>query len=342
MKSLKVLSFVAALALIAVVAAPVAEAQCAPARTFASAVNGATKVGFGQVVVNPAGVTPLGDEIGRFWQANNSTLGNNFGGTCPSAVWWLNSGGAPPAGVPANSLYLNGLIGGTGCAANTCPDFVSIPLTVVVEDWGAPAPGINADAYFVAWQVSPTPNLLRTWNFARTASTPGAVATTYPFVRFPHANVTSSNRNGFDVEVTLSYADVAPNFHGATGGNTAAGDIGTALPATSTIVSYDLMYHVGLSDPGRSRSLWTPLATVDYPGAGVPAVFQNVDCPDQVTDAFIAVGITFEGDAGPDVPSTLVGRATAIECNPNLADPQQPPQQRLQQKQEDRRPAGRR
>jgi hypothetical protein len=340
MKSVKVLSCLAVLAIVTLALAPLAEAQCVPSRAFASAANGTTKNGFGQVGVSPAGVTPVGDEIGRFWTSTDSTLGNNFGGTCLASQFWKLNTAANQ--LPNGALRIDGAAGAAGCSSNTCPDN-TLPLTVVVEDWGTAAPGINGDAYFIAWQVAPVLGTApRTWDFARTGNTAGATQTTFPWVQFPLADVTSSNRVGNDVSVTLHYADVAPNFHGASGGADGAGQLGTPLPATSTIVSFDLMYHVGITDPGRSRSLWTPLTTVPYPGMNVPAVIQNVVCPDQVSDAFIAVGITFEGGNGPDVPSTLVGRATQIECNPNLAEPQQQPTQRLQQKQEDRRPAGRR
>jgi hypothetical protein len=296
------------------------------------------------VGVSPAGVTPPGDEIGRFWTSTDSTLGNNFQGNCPATSFWrLND---DENQLPNGALRIDNAMGSADCHANTCPSYED-PLTVVIEDFGSPPPGIGGDAYFVAWQVSPTPGgtAPRTWDFARTGLTPGTTETVYPFVRFPHANVTSSARSGVNIEVTLHYADVAPNFHGATGGPATPGALGASLPATSTIVSYDLMFRYGNSDPGRSRSLWTHIATVPYPGIGVPGVFVSLPCltsPQQLLqDMFIAVGITFDGGAGPDVPSTLVGRATMIECDPNLAEPQQPIQRLPQKEGFTRRPAGR-
>ena len=41
-----------------------------------------------------------------------------------------------------------------------------------------------------------------------------------------------------------------------------------------------------------------------------------------MNDTYIALGMTFEGGAGGDVQSALVGRATILECDPNLADPE--------------------
>lgn len=316
MRSVKVLSCVAAMALVALVAAPVAEAQCAPSRIFASAQQGTAKALYGQVAVNPAPVTPVGDEIGRFWQSSNANLANNFSGGCPAPSFWkpVTAGGGT-----VGTLAIQGEIGGVGCAANACPD-VNGDMTVVVEDWAAtnPPPGVGGTAYFVAWRVTGTPTLLRTWDYART----GPTGSIYPFLPFPDAFVTSSGRNGMNVDVTMNYADVAPNFHGATGGTVAPGAVGTPLPAQGTIVSYDLMLFVGLADPGRDRTLWTPLESIPYPGAGITGTFESVACPDTVNNALIAVGVSFDGGAAGPIASRLVGRATALECDPNLAEPQ--------------------
>jgi len=294
MKALRLLSSVAAMAIVAVVAAPIAEAACATNTPFASSGTGTTKAGYAQVFVSPAGVTPLGDEIGRYWQATDSTANNNFSGTCPATLWWK-------ANVTTLNLFVDG-------DAN-CP--------------GTAAPGIGGDAKFVLWQANHTPALLRQYDLGRTA----ANGTVFPFVPFPTAHVASSGRNGMNIEVTINYADVAPNFHGVTG--TCSGSLpntctNNPVLADDAIVSYELMLATGMAEPGRLRTGWTQVASIPYPGAGVPGVFQSVACPDTLNDAFIAVGMTFEGGAGPDVTSTLVGAATRLECDPQLADPQVP------------------
>jgi len=310
MKPVRLLSCVAAIALVAVVAAPLANATCATPTQFSSAGFGTVKQGFSQVFVSPAGVTPLGDEIGRFWQANDSNGSNNFAGTCPATLWWQTG---------ASGLQVNGDAG--ACAILGCP--APNALNVLVEDWGTPAPGIGGDAKFVLWQANNTPSLTRPYDLGRTAAT----GTVFPFVPFPTAHVASSGRNGMNIEVTINYADVAPNFHGVSGtcsGSTPATCTNNPVLADDAIVSYELMVATGMADPGRLRTGWTQVASIPYPGAGVPGVFQSVACPDTLNDAFIAVGMTFEGGAGPDVTSTLVGAATRLECDPQLADPQVP------------------
>jgi hypothetical protein len=292
------------------------------------------------VGVSPAGVTPPGDEIGRFWTSTDSTLGNNFGGDCPASSFWRLNTAANQ--LPNGALRIDNAVGSLDCHANTCPSN-QLPLTVVVEEFGSPPPGIGGDAYFVAWQIDPTLTAPRTWDFARTGAKPGATQTVFPFATFPHVTVTSSNRTGMDLEVTLTFDDVAANFHGATGGAPAPGELGTPLPATSTIVGYDLMYYVGMNDPGRSRSLWTPLTSVPYTGSGVSGLILRAPCARTILeDLFLALGITFDGGAGPDVPSVLVGRAIFIECHNILAEPQQPTPRLPQKEGFSRRPAGRR
>lgn len=309
MRSVKLLS-VAAMALVALMAAPVAEATCGVPKVFASAITGSMAQGYSQVAVSPAEVTPLGDEIGRFWQSSDATLANNFGGTCPASIWWQNNA--------ALNRAINGDWAGcvnTGCAVGN--------MTVVVEDFALanPAPGIGGDAYFVAWKANETPALLRGYDFGRVAAT----GTIFDFETFPRAFVASSGRNGMNIEVTMNYADVAPNFHGVTGpctGSTPATCTNNPVPADEVIVSYDLMLSVGMGDPGRLRTGWTQIATIPYPGAGVNGVFESVACPDTLNDAWIAVGMTFDGGAAGGITSALVGRATRLECNPDLADPQ--------------------
>jgi hypothetical protein len=51
----------------------------------------------------------------------------------------------------------------------------------------------------------------------------------------------------------------------------------------------------------------------------------TVPCNSQLKDSFIALGVSFDGGVGPDVPSALVGRAIQVECNPNIAVPEVKP-----------------
>jgi hypothetical protein len=318
MKTVKILCFVAALALVAVAVAPTAEAQCTPSKRFASGANtnsGVVSLGYTYVHVDNDPVTPLGDEIGRFWQSSNATLANNFSGTCPAASFWK-------VGKNGSDYGMDGSVGATGCTASGCP---AGDLTVVVEDWqaGFPPPGIGGHAYFVAWRANETPSLTRFWDYGRTAPH----LTVFPFVPFPTAHVASSARTGMTINITMNYVDVDPNFHGVTGpctGSNPTTCTNNPVPADDVIVSYDLYRFNGPTEPGRDRDLWTFVESVPYVPGGVTLdnVAGGINCPDTINDSFIAVGISFDGGSAGPVPSELVGRATRLECNPDMVDPQ--------------------
>lgn len=324
MKSLRILLGVATVAAMVFAIAPAANAQCVPAQVFASLGLGMAAQTQRLVDAAGSGAFDGGAEHGRFWSAGTG-LNNNFGGGCPStngadsaSSWWNLNNTATLRGI-------NGAIGGGGvispCAASGCPNVNSDQQIVLVEDYSAAPPAIGGTAYFLVWRVDATAADPRTWNYARlngsgTNNNDGLSNLTVPFLQFPSAVVTASNRNGARVNITSNYADMAPNFDGVSGPPANA-----ALPATGTILSYDICLHNGPSDPGRDRSAWNggcPLS-VAYPGAGVVGDTVNVDCPDENNDMWVAIGATF--DAG--VPSMLVGSAIQVECNPNLADPEE-------------------
>lgn len=300
--------------LLAVVAAslaasPAARAQCATAESFAS-IGG--MCGGYCIYVNVAATVAQNttNQIGRFWDSADSTKNNGVGGAlCPAALWWKFSNFPGPAG----SRGINGSISSTGCGMTACP---ALPgeLTLLVEDWGPTGPlGSGDTAYFIVWRVDTDPtNPFRLYNYARTNNLNQG---TYPFLEFPKVDVTASARVGMQVIITANFVDIAPNHHAVRlPGN-------TPIPPQETIVSLDLMKATGLADPGRWRSAWTQIATIPYSGA-VSQYVASVTCHDEVNDDWLAVGVTFDGGAGPDVPSALVGRAIALECDPNLADPQ--------------------
>jgi len=333
-----VLSIVSVAAVVAV-SAPVAEAQCgAGARNFAT-IGGS---GLVNLRVDPrTSAGELGDELGRFWQCDDSASGNNFipgdaekkmappgTGGCASTDpaqagggWWQ---------VAATTMRgVNGLISGTGCFASTCPVG---DLCTVVEDWGPSSPsGVYDTAYFVGWRSNETPPDFRYWDFAKFC---GSSTCVVPMERFPVPWVQSSHwdANGDSELVIGSSDDPAVNVYVQT---PAAG------PASQIIQSYDLMMHTGLVDPGRDRNSgsWSLLASIEYADAALQSLPILVPCDISLEDTFLAFGLTFKGGApGGPVPSQLVGSAIQLECDPNLADPKPKPKDTFRQRPERRTP----
>jgi hypothetical protein len=322
MKLFKLILGVTAVAVMAAVLAPVANAQCATgAREFAT-VGGMNNQ---KLRVNTDGWHNSGQEIGRFWSANNSNDNNNFGGGCPSndgtqtfGNWWQsNTGNANCAG--SECYGVRGALAGTNCGGSTCQDD---PLIVLVEDWGtAGPPGVGDTAHFFAARIdldAAGAVAPRRWDFGLVDdSVNGQVIQGFVSgAEYPQAFVTSSNRAGSDVNTVQDYSDLGASVW-------AAVDTSTGLPDSSLVVSYDICTFTGAADPGRDRSMWNCSASVPYADGAVTGNGVTVSCPNTVDDTFVAIGATFDGGSGPDVPSALVGRATQVECNPNIANPEQ-------------------
>jgi hypothetical protein len=328
------LAALAGVAMAGVLFAPVAKAQCsAGPRNFATVGGGGTT---DKVRILPGssrgGVTgALGSEIGRFWQSSNSAFGHNFvpgdadfrmaGDRCPSqgatqvgGGWWQVSN--------TTKRGISGWVSGVGCEAETCPVG---DMTVIVEDYGPTGPpGLNDTAHFIGFRVDETPGGQRYWDLAKVAPP----ETDLLFIEYPVPTVTSSFKQGTDRVVTLNFANVSFHVHGQTGTG--------PLPATDIVASYDLMVHTGDTDPGRLRyagnceapnpggRCWTLVQKTPFSGFGPEGVVAVIPCESVTKDSFVALGVSFKGGVGPDVPSTLVGRSLQIECDPNLADPPKP------------------
>jgi hypothetical protein len=310
---------------------PAVNAQCATgARHFAS-VGGNTELPKVRILpgASRGGVLDgVGTEIGRFWQSADSTLGHNFlpgdpdfkmdplrcptqGETQAGQGWWQVA--------QTTKRGVTGLISGTGCMASTCPFG---DMTFVIEDFGSSGPpGINDTAHFIGFRVDQTPGDYRYWDLAKVAPPD----TDLLFIEFPVVTVTSSFKQGTDRVVTMNFANISFHVHGQSES--------APIPATEIIASYDLMVHSGDTDPGRLRyadtcdapnpggRCWTLVQQTPFTGVGPQGVSAVVPCESVTKDSFVALGISFKGGVGPNVPSALVGRAVQIECDPNLADP---------------------
>jgi hypothetical protein len=212
----------------------------------------------------------------------------------------------------SGNLYIDGILDGPGCVGYAgCP---GLEMSVVIEDYGPVGPpGINDTAYYVGWRVDDTPAALRRYDYGRTDNgVPGN--SVFPFLEFPQAVITGSNRNGANVEVNYNLADQAALVHTAAG----AGD--AALPVSSVVAQWHLMQATGTADPGRNRASWNRIAAINYVPGGSNQ-FASVPCSDTINDSWLAVGIGFDGGDAGVIDSELVGKAIQLECDPNVADP---------------------
>ena len=319
-KSLRILIGLGVAALILAVAMPSSFAQCPQAREFGAQGNGTLTA---RIKIATPVCPNDGNEFGGIWDATNS--GINAGGpffgtpdTCSISTgldggpWWLTGGKF----LGANS-GIQGFVASPTCIMTLCPG-VTGQLMTVVEDVSPD----GTDACVIAYLVDETPAAVRWYDHGRTIGGVPGTSGTQIMETFPTVDVTGSSGPPPGTTTTQDYRDVAINFHGALGS--------TAAPASAGIVSYDVVYFHGAGDPGRDRSLWTPLKSIPYTDAGVVGDTVAVPCPSETAITYMAVGLTYAGG----VESVLVGKSTAVECDPNLAVPQEPAKRpKLQQRQ---------
>jgi len=336
--TLRILAGLGTVAVLAALVAPAALAQCPAAREF-GAFGGKTNT---KIIIDTNGLQDANLEVGTFWESGNSNT--NAGGLhfnspplCPSqgnaalgALPWWQQGIAGSLNQPPFRA-IRGFVASPGCEMNLCPSNGAF-LTVVVED----QTGDGSDAGFTAYTVDETPAKPRWWDHGRTEN--DVIGNfTHIMNRFPKVDVTSSTGPPPNTRVNNQYADLAINFHGVSGA------VNTPLPASNTLASYDIMMFHGLDipgDPGRARSLWTQLKSIPYSDAAVVGDNIQVSCPDTAGDTYLAVGVTYKGGSGPAVKSFYVGASTRVECNPNIADPDDKPTIRPSHKKA-AKPAGR-
>ena len=300
MKALKFLVVITALVVFAGVVAD-SWAQCPNPRIFRSS----GKFGL-NVKVDVTGTDAGANEIGRLWDTQNSAFSNSNladGSFCPASLWWL---GADPIRI------VDGALTSGACVQTGCP---TRDLTVVLEDYPAPGPpGIGGDAFYVGFAVTETPAEGRWYDYGLVDGV--TAATTLPMIPFPVVDIVASDRSGGNVLVTVDYQDQGNHVHTWLNGGIA--------PTNSVVAEWHLMKATGLTDPGRDRNSWTQFATIGYVDGG-DTQQHSVPCTDTIQNEFLAVGIGFAGGTGPVVDSALVGQAIALECDPNLADPEVKP-----------------
>lgn len=351
------IALVAALVVVGLVA-PMVSAQCSPGRVVGMTENGKQK---GRIAVDTDAEIPLlnnGTEKGSVWGVGSALTMHSCGpqiqasgicstgiDTCPTQTgnqgtpWWYKAWAAT---TPEQmSIYFG--ISITGCTLTNCPSDGQA-VAVLVEDVTAD----GADAGFVLYAADDTPaDPYRWYDLARTDPTaddqtdPDAFHTMHAF---PTVNTRNSAGPPPNTTVTNDYRDQ---------GNAPTKNVwivagGTYLP-TQILTSYDIYWHHGPADPGRVRAgNWTLLKSVAYSGGPIASDLIAVPCPTEAADTYLAVGMSFDGTwTGDDtlpagsVQTYYVGRSTAVECDPTLADPDAPSIER-QKKHYGRAPAGRR
>lgn len=284
-------------------------AQCPTARLFRSGGKNGINVD-----VDVSATDPGQNEIGRLWDSDNAANSNNglsgpaYGALCPSSDWWEARG-------TTSNWIVDGFLTANPCLQFGCP---TDKLTVVVEDYqvGFPPPGAGGGAYYIGWMVDEVPADARWYDYGRVD---GFVSNTViPMLPFPDPVITGSSRVGASVAINYNLADQGPNNH------TWNNDAAAVFPTSNVISEWQLVKFTGLADPGRRRDLgWVTIQTTPYVPGGAPATF-NVPCGSTATDEWVAVGIGFNGGSAGIVDSALVGRAIALECDPNLAQPDLP------------------
>jgi hypothetical protein len=318
------ISIVVALAIavaIVCLAMPAAFAQCGTAREIAMRQNGAN---YGRIGVDTQALVPVLNnqtEVAIFWESGNSannTGGPHMGGapgssSCDSATgngggsWW--STGGTGGGQPANARSIQMFLSSTGCTLTVCPG-AGGSLTVLVED--ITADGSDAAYYLITADETPGP--IRYYDLARAdPATQPSNDVTHPMWNHPRVSVASSSGPPPNTTLTNAYKNADVEIWG----------VGPQGSAAQQIDSYDVFVFHGAAEPGRTRSAWgAPHHTIPYnntpQGAPIPDSFL-VPCPEETNDTYVAVGLTFDG-----IPSYYVGKSTAVECDPSIADPDRP------------------
>jgi hypothetical protein len=311
---LTVVSFVIAGFLSAVLAPPLVAECLTGARNFATIGGGGSLISMRVDVSETHAV--LGTELGRFWQCNDSSLGNNFipgdaakrmappgTGRCASTDpaqagggWWQIA--------QTTKRGINGLVSGTGCLVDTCPES---DQCTVVEDWGEGGPpGANDTAYFIGWRTDETPPDFRWWDHAKVC---GNASCEVPMRQFPIPLITSGSEPG--VFTISSDRDPGANVYV---------QVPAAAPASELIAGYDILINTSGADPGRDRNAdcggspcWEIVQQVPYENG--PLAPTQVEIPCETGTTVLALGLTFVGGSlGGPVPSQLVGRAISVEC----------------------------
>lgn len=305
--------------LIAVMAAPQAEAACTaavqaqtgiyPNYSYTSAPAAASISGNGGAL-----------RVGRFWEPGSGATQSS--GSYSSNLWWPSYDGFAAFGGYIRANLTDAGVAGCPGAPNTFggDTTASTDIIVLLEDKAID----ESDAYYYAARVSfdvaagiqydMGPLSAQTW------TAPALVPIPKPFI-------TSSGRSGATVTLDLTLADVAAGFQGRNLSN-------MALSPHASITAYQLCSQEKLASapaPTRDRTDGWVCADVGATMVGGRTVTGRTEtCANTSSGAtstrrYLATGLSF--DSGARL-STYVSRAVVIPCDPTVATPGQIEQRR--------------
>lgn len=241
---------------IAVLAAPLSGATCAPAKTFSQwdATAAVYRYTYFQAAQTNASV------IGALWQTGARGTANE-GSSCEDSSWLNFYAGT-------GKWYINGFLNGLDpqgelCQPTGCPQG---DMTIVVE-----APRGNG-AEFGVTRIDETPPAFIVFNYSRA----GSLHTQ----DIPRPSVTSSSRTGPSVAVQFSLAGRDSAYAGLS-------------PVAESISAYRIVRFKGNADPGRDSSLWVLEQSLPYESSGVTGSLA-IDCADTTEDQFLATQISYD------------------------------------------------
>jgi hypothetical protein len=339
------LSTLAVTALVAVLAAPAVEAACASPINFGS--GSYPYVNYTTAPPTASLNTANGSlRIGHFWEPGKRATQNE--GSFSSSIWWHQFGPTYPfyvsgqmdigvqgcPGVPPGQG--GGAASDGGCSTtvnNTCPAGYPNEMIITLLDADFPTPPGGGNAYY--YVLRPSFYLLDFPEFlmapANLNSCPGW--STNVLQPLPRANVSTSSRvDSNTVALNFSLADVAPGFRGFNDSNDDPNDgadpVCAAKSPYATITGYNICQFEGTGDPGRlASSGWTCTpGPATGPGGAVVTNFQ-VDCADVTppidNDKFVAIQLRINGGPPGGYDTEYVSKSTRVECDPNLAQPEE-------------------
>lgn len=124
------------------------------------------------------------------------------------------------------------------------------------------------------------------------------------FAPMPAPTVTASSRTGSTVNLDLAFSDAGAGFSSRY----------SRTPAEA--INEIVLYQAKGADPGRNASAWTEIGRFPYEGGAVNVSGFGLDCSDNTT-TFLAAGLNLTNE----YDTVHVSSSISVECDPNLADP---------------------
>jgi len=292
--------------LLAVLAAPQANAACSAAQEFSSGLYPAYF--YTTVPSGSASTAPGNDGSGRkgaFWEPGfRATQGSNL---YDHTNWWISyTGGASTGWYLRGNLTDNRVAGCPGVPSPIGDGLGVNELLVLLQDSDATDSYVSVSR--VRWntdgssgrQFDMGPSSVEPW------TAPALVAIPKPFVN-------SSGRAGATVSLDVQLADVAPAFQGYQAG-------GMPFSAHATITGYQLCSqerpNVAPAPTRLATDGWicTDVGTTQVGGR---QLIRQETCALTTNRRYVATRLVLDGNQ----PTDLVSKAVAVECNPTLATP---------------------